>query len=67
MASKGIGGADSGVLAAVQQLEELDHELDVANSAVAGLDLEIGASGRDRALLDPPLQRLDLRDLAGAR
>ena len=64
---QGIGAADLGILAAVQQLEKLDHELDVANSTVARLDLEIGPAGRDRALFDPPLQRLDLRDLAGTQ
>ena len=41
---QGIGAADLGILAAVQQLQKLDHELDVANSTVARLDLEIGAS-----------------------
>ena len=38
-----VGAADLGVLAAVEQLEELDDELDVADPAVAGLDLELGA------------------------
>ena len=64
---QGIGAADLGILAAVQQLQKLDHELDVANSTVARLDLKIGAARRDRALFDPPLQRLDLRDLAGTQ
>ena len=44
MASKRVGAADLGILAAVQQLEELDDELDVANSAVAGLDLDLGGA-----------------------
>ena len=60
MASERVGVPDLGILAAVQELEELDDELDVADSAVAGLDLDIGGPGRDGALLDPPLQRLDL-------
>ena len=64
---QGVGAADLRVLAAVEQLEELDHELDVADPAVARLDLEIGPAGRDRPLLDPPLQGLDLGDLAGAQ
>ena len=58
--------AHLGILAAVQQLEELDDELDVADAAVAGLDLDLGRAGRERPLLDPPLQRLDLGDLGGA-
>src|SRR3954469_6142177 len=62
-----VDAADDGVLAAVEQLEELDDELDVADAAVAGLDLEIGPSRGDRALLDPPLQGLDLGDFAGAQ
>ena len=36
-----VGAADLGVLAAVEQLEELDDELDVADAAVAGLHLEV--------------------------
>ena len=58
--------ADLGILAAMQQLEELDDELDVANPAAAGLDLDLGGAGRDGALLDPPLEGLDLGDLGGA-
>ncbi len=64
---EGVGVADLGVLAAVEELEELDDELDVADAAVAGLDLDLGGAGRDRPLLDPPLQRLDLGDLGGAQ
>ncbi len=59
------GVADLGILAAVQELEELDDKLDVANPAPAGLDLDLGGPGRDGALLDPPLERLDLGDLGG--
>ena len=58
--------ADLGILAAVQQLQELDDELDVANAASARLDLDLGGPGRDGALLDPPLERLDLGDLGRA-
>ena len=32
-----VAGADFGQRAAVEQLQELDHELDVADAAVAGL------------------------------
>ena len=60
---QGVGVADLGELAAVEQLEELDHELDVANPPPAGLHLDLGGPGRERALLDPPLHRLDLGDL----
>ena len=61
-----VGVADLGVLAAVEQLEELDDELDVADAAAAGLDLDLGGPRRDGPLLDPPLQRLDLADLGAA-
>ena len=59
--------ANLGILAAVQQLQELDDKLDVANSPPARLDLDLGRAGRDRALLDPPLERLDLGNLGGAQ
>ena len=62
-----VGVADLGVLAAVQELEELDDELDVADAAAAGLDLDLGGAGGDGALLDPPLERLDLGDLGRAQ
>ena len=60
-----VGAADLGILAAVQELEELDDELDVADAAAPGLDLDLGRAGRDGPLLDPPLERLDLGDLGG--
>ena len=66
MASQRVGVADLGVLAAVEQLEELDDELDVADAAVAGLDLDLGGPRRHGPLLDPPLQGLDLADLGAA-
>ena len=64
---QGIGGADLGILSAVEQLEELDHELDVTNAAVPGLDLEFGPTRRHRALFDSPLEGLDFRDLGRAQ
>ena len=42
IACERVGAADLGVLAAVEELEELDDELDVADAAVAGLDLDLG-------------------------
>ena len=63
----GVGVADLGVLATVEKLQELDDELDIADAAVAGLDLDGGGPGRDRPLLDPPLHRLDLTDLGTAQ
>ncbi len=66
MAVERVGVADLGILAAVQELEELDDELDVADAAAAGLDLDLRRAGRDGALLDPPLQGLDLGDLGRA-
>ena len=60
---QGVGVPDLGGLAPVEELEELDDELDVADASVAGLDLDGGGPGRDGPLLDPPLHRLDLADL----
>ncbi len=60
-----VAAAHLGVLAAMEELEELDDELDVADAAAAGLDLDLGRPGRDGALLDPPLEGLDLGDLRG--
>ncbi len=34
-----VAGADLRQIAAVEQLQELDHEFDVANATVAGLDV----------------------------
>ena len=59
--------ADHRIFPAVEHLEELDDELDITDSPVARLDLELGPARRDGSLLDPPLQGLDLRDLAGAQ
>ena len=63
MAVRVLQCADLGILAAVEELEELDDELDVADAAAAGLDLDLGRAGGDGPLLDPPLHRLDLADL----
>ncbi len=61
------GMPDLLILAAVQQLEKLHHEFDVADAAVPGLDFHFGRPRRDRPLLDPPLERLDFGDLGGAQ
>ena len=58
--------ADLGQVAAVEQLQELDGELDVADAAVAGLDLGVAVAGPAGLVLDAPLQRLDLVDLGEA-
>ncbi len=58
---------DFGIFAAMQQLQELDDEFDVANAAAPGLDLDFRGPGRNGALLDPPLEGLDLGDLGGAQ
>src|SRR4029078_10250578 len=44
----------------------LTSHVAVAEAAMAALDLEVGPPGRDRPLLDPPLQGLDLGNLAGS-
>ena len=63
---QGIGAADLGILAAVQQLQKLDHELDRREFHRAPVLTSKSAPRRD-LLFDPPLQRLDLRDLAGTQ
>ncbi len=52
-----------GVFAAMEELEELDDELDVADAAPPRLDLDLRRAGRDGALLNPALEGLDLGDL----
>src|SRR5262249_1911245 len=54
-------------LPAVEELEELDDELDVADAAAADLDLDLRSAGREGPLLDPPFHRLDLADLGTAQ
>ena len=48
-ATEGVGVADFGVLAAMEKLQELDDELDVADPAMAGLDLDPERSRRRRS------------------
>ena len=61
-----VARADLGQIAAVQQLEELDHELDVADAAVAGLDIPLVAPFVMRPLLDLAFQGLDAHDVGPA-
>ena len=61
-----VAGADLGQGAAVEQLQELDHELDVADAAVAGLHVPQVAAFAFGALLDAPLERLDAGDVGQA-
>ena len=58
-----VAGADLGQGAAVEELQELDHELDVADAAVAGLHVPQVGPFALGALLDPPLERLDAGDV----
>ena len=61
-----VAGPQLGQVGAVEQLQELDHELDVANAAVADLhvaDLVVAVD----LLLDPPLQGLDAADVGPAQ
>ena len=52
-----VAGADLGQGAAVEQLQELDDELDVADAAVAGLHVARSATPRVLGvLLDAPLE-----------
>ena len=62
-----VAGAQRGQIAAVEQLQELNHELDVADAAVAGLDV-VGVGSFDVGpLLDAALERLDARDVGAAQ
>ena len=56
-------GANPRRVAAVQELEELDRELDVTDAAAAMLDVGGIDPLPHRPLLDPPLERLDARDV----
>ena len=61
-----VAGPQLGQVAAVEELQELDHELDVANAAVADLhvaDLVVAVD----VLLDPPLEGLDAADVGPAQ
>ena len=60
-----IAGAKLRQVTAVEQLQKLDHELDVADAAVANFYVAgpVFAVGR---LLDPPLERLDAADVCPA-
>ena len=61
-----VAGADLRQGAAVEQLQELDHELDVADAAVAGLHVAQVAAFVFGVLLDAALERLDARDVGQA-
>src|SRR5690242_537865 len=50
-------------IAAVEQLQELDGELDVTDAALAGLDLGAAEAGPAGLVLDAPLDRFDFVDL----
>ena len=50
---QGVALAYLGQVAAVEQLQKLDGEFDVANAAVPGLDLGIADAGLPRLLFDP--------------
>ncbi len=58
--------ADSRQIAAVEELQELDREFDVADAAVAGLDFLVRVAGPAGLLLDAALERLDFVDLGDA-
>src|SRR5437016_3380474 len=51
-----------GQVAAVEKLQKLDAELDVADAAVAGLHFGVALTGAARLLFDPALERLDFVD-----
>ena len=56
-------GADLRRVATAQELEELDRELDVSDSAPAALDVGVIGSVTDGPVFDPSLQRLDAADV----
>ena len=61
-----VAGADFGQRAAVEQLQELNDEFDVADAAVAGFDVAQVAAFALGALLDAALERLDAGDVGEA-
>ncbi len=62
-----VAGAQFRQVAAVEQLQKLDGEFDVADAAQAGFDvLQIGALAF-HALLDSALERLDAGDVGAAQ
>ena len=56
-----------GLVAAVQKLQELDGEFDVADPAMARLDLGMAFACLAGFLLDAAFQRLDFINLAEAK
>ena len=63
---QGVAGADGGQIGAVEKLQELDHELDVADAAVAGLYVAHVAPFVVCALFDAAFQGLDAADVGRA-
>ena len=58
-----VAGAQLRHVAAVEQLQELDHELDIADASLAGLHVRGVFALRERTMLDAALERLDARDV----
>lgn len=58
-----VAGPNRGRLAAMKQLEELNHVLDVTDPSASRLHVTRLAPFADRTLLDAPLERLDPRDV----
>ena len=61
-----VAGAQFGQFGRVKQLQELDHEFDVANAAAARFDVADVAAFGNGALFDPPLKRLDAGNIGPA-
>ena len=61
-----VAGADLRDGAAVEELQELDDELDVADAAAARLHVPLGDAGVLGVLLDAPLEALDAGDVGEA-
>ena len=64
---QGIAGAQGGQVAAVEELEELNHELNVADAPVSGLHVPRIGPVAVRPLLDAALQRADAADVRAAQ
>ena len=62
-----IAGADFGERAAVEQLQKLDDELDIANATVAGFDVAQVAPFAFGAVLDASFERLNAGDIGEAQ
>ena len=63
---QGVALTDLRQIAAVEQLQKLNGEFDVANASMSGFDLGVAGACLSRFLFDTPFQSLDLVDFRKA-